>query len=183
MYFPYFVVYSISLTDKWLVNAEFFVFIFVLLKSILTFTQFTDYYVTTITHSCIYLFIYSFIYLFIYLIRYLQSIKECSWCTSSATTNFILQVKFFWKLNFPSFLNFNLKEQYFNRFWKFVRNTCLHFHFDSLSQSFHRTDIHLSESVLQMCNKRSYVLKTIIGCSLQKLKVAVADTQLWALKG
>ena len=53
----------------------------------------------------------------------------------------------------------------------------------SLSQTFHRRDIHPSESVLQMCNNGSYGLKTIIWCSLQNLKVAVADMQLWVLKG
>ena len=74
------------------------------------------------------------------------------------------------KLNFPSFLSLGLKEQYFNKFRKFLRSTCLHFHFDSLSQTFHRRNIHPSESVLQMCNNESYMLKTIIGCSLQNSK-------------
>ena len=79
------------------------------------------------------------------------------------------------KLNFLSFLNLGPKEQYFNKFGKFVRSMCLHFYFGSLSQTFPKTDLHLSESVLQMCNNVSYRLKTIFGCSLQNLKVAFAD--------
>ena len=78
------------------------------------------------------------------------------------------------KLNWPFFLNHGLKEQYFNKFRKFVTSTCLHIYFDSLSQTFHRTDIHLSESVLQ-CAK--------MGCFLQNLKVAVANMKLLALQG
>ena len=89
----------------------------------------------------------------------------------------------FRKLNFPSFLNLGLKEQYFKKFKKFVRSTRLHFRFHSLSQTFHRTDIHLGEVVLQMCNNGSYKLKTIVECSLQDLEVAVADMQLRSLKG
>ena len=45
------------------------------------------------------------------------------------------------KRNFHSLLNLGLKEQYFNNFRKFVRSMFLHLHFDSLSQTFHRTDI------------------------------------------
>ena len=61
-------------------------------------------------------------------------IQACSKCTTSATTIFILQIKFFSllvfkrsniseKLNFPSFLNLDLKERYKFFFIKFVRST------------------------------------------------------------
>ena len=68
------------------------------------------------------------------------------------------------KLNWPFFLNHSLKEQYFNKFRKFVTSTCLHFYFDSLSQTFHRTDIHLSESVLQMCKNGVFSTKPKSSC-------------------
>ena len=83
------------------------------------------------------------------------------------------------KLNFLSFLNLSVKEQYFNKFRKLVRSTCLHFHFDSLSQTFDRRDIHLSQSVLQMCNNGSYRLKIIAGCYLSVLwKVWLTESNL-----
>ena len=125
-----------------------------------------------------------------------KTMQACSECTINATTSLILQVgqvlrsfvferaNISGKLDFPSFLNLGLNEQYLNnQFRKCFRSTCLHFHFDSLSQTFPRTDIHLRESLLQMCNKGSYRLKYTIECSLQDLKVAVADMHLWALKG
>ena len=57
------------------------------------------------------------------------------------------------KFTFTFFLNIGSKGRHFNKFRKFVRSACLHVHFYSLSQTFHRTDIQLSKSQLQMCNK------------------------------
>ena len=127
--------------------------------------NFLNYYVTTISHCCI---------------NATEGNTSLQWkynqCYSQfCSTGQAFQSFFFQraniseKCNFPSFLNLGLKEQHFNKFRKFVRSTCLHFHFDSLSQTFHRTGKHLSESVLQMCNSGSYRLKNIIGCFLSFL--------------
>ena len=115
--------------------------------------------------------------------------QACSECTTIATAIFILQAKFFSLLSSKgqifleslifSFLHLSVKEQYFNKFRKLVRSTCLHFHFDPLSQTFDRRDIHLSESVLQMCNNGSYRLKIIAGCYLSVLwKVWLTESKL-----
>ena len=82
------------------------------------------------------------------------------------------------KLNFLFILNLDLKEQYKFFFIKFVRSTCLHFQVDSLSQTFNRTGIHLSYSVMQSYKNVSYMLKTIIKCSLQNINVPFADMHL-----
>ena len=139
------------------------------------------YHVTTLTSSCIYS---------------TEENATLQWMYNQCYNQFFSTGHVFWsfvlqranisgKFTSTFFLNIGSKDRHFNKFRKFVRSACLHVHFYSLSQTFHRTDIQLSKSQLQMCNKclKGLLSSFDFACLQYTLRLFLMHWQVGVWKG